>query len=703
MALSLELALASCAAALLAAFGPVLLHNRHALRTCMSILLALSGLLAIAAGILGLIQGGGMTTLPLGLPWLPLHIGLDALGSYFLLVIGALLFPVAIYTQGYLRDEENMAPMAVFMSLFVLGMLGVVLAQDALTFMVFWELMSVSSYFLVTFEHQHAENRKAGFLYLLMAHLAGLLILGSFATLYTAAGSFEFSDMRSAGISPLWAAVAFLLAAFGFGTKAGVVPMHGWLPDAHPVAPSNISALMSGIMLKVAIFGFLRVIWDLMGPGDFQWWWGVLLLAAGSSSAVTGVLLALQQNDLKRLLAYSSIENVGIILIGLGLSMQLSRYGHPTLAALGLIAALYHVINHALFKGLLFIGAGAVLHSTGTRNMESLGGLIHRMPWTAALFLVACISIAGLPPFNGFVSEWLIFQTALMAPQLGGAMLTTMVPFSAAMLALAGALAATCFIKAFGVVFLGRPRSDMASHAHEVNHWMRLGMAIPAVFCLLLGVFPILFIPLLDHVSQLLLQVSLAETVHAHGWLWLTPVDITHASYSAPVVLLGMLVLGGVAFWLLHPKGSNLRRTALWSCGNPLVNTRMQYTATSFSQPLRRILSGIYQAEEAVHIERRQHTLLTTSVRYTTQVQDVVVKKLYQPIAEYILTLARRLDRRHQQDIRSYLAYTFYTILFLLAFLSIKQSISDYHLHLISLHDSHAGALASTAVAGLAL
>jgi len=703
MAASLQLALAACGAALLAALGPLFLRNPHALRTALSALLTASGLLAIAAGVVGLIQGGGMTTLPLGLPWLPLHVGVDALGAFFLLVIGALLFPVAIYTQGYLRHEKNMAPLAVFMPLFVLGMLGVVISHDALAFMIFWELMSVSSYFLVTFEHENLENRKAGFLYLLMAHLAGLLILGAFATLYSAAGSFEFSVMRSANISPLWAAITFLMAAFGFGTKAGVVPMHGWLPDAHPVAPSNISALMSGIMLKVAIFGFLRVVWDLMGPGDFQWWWGVLLLAAGSSSAVTGVLLALQQNDLKRLLAYSSIENIGIILIGLGLSMQLSRYGHPMLAALGLIAALYHVINHALFKGLLFMGAGAVLHSTGTRNMESMGGLIHRMPWTAALFLVACISIAGLPPFNGFVSEWLIFQTALMAPQLGGAMLTTMVPFSAAMLALAGALAATCFIKAFGVVFLGRPRSDMASHAHEVDYWMRLGMAIPAVCCLLLGVFPVLFIPLLDHVPQLLLQVSLADSVHAHGWLWLTPVDITRASYSAPVVLLGMLALGGVAFWLLLPKGTSVRRTALWSCGNPLTNTRMQYTATSFSQPLRRILSGIYQPEEAVRIERRRHPLLTMSVRYATHVQDMAVKKLYRPIAEYVLTLARWLDRRHQQDIRSYLAYTFYTILFLLAFLSIKQSISDYHLHLISLYDTHAGTLASITMAGLVL
>ncbi|PJC71367.1 MAG: hydrogenase 4 subunit B, partial [Zetaproteobacteria bacterium CG_4_8_14_3_um_filter_59_5] len=512
-----------------------------------------TGLLAILAGMAGLLYGGGDIVLPLGLPWLPMHLRLDALASFFYLVIGALLLPVAIYSQGYLRGESHLTPLAIFLPLFVLGMLGILASDDAFTFMLFWELMSISSFFLVTFKHQHAENRKAGFIYILMAHMAGLLILGSFAVLYAASGSFEFSAMRQAEISPFWASVAFLLAGFGFGTKAGVVPLHGWLPEAHPVAPSNVSALMSGIMLKVAIFGFIRVVWDLMGPGDFQWWWGTLVLAAGSGSAVSGVLLALQQHDLKRLLAYHSIENIGIILIGLGLGMLLAHFGHPMLAALGLIAALYHTINHALFKGLLFMGAGAILHSTGSRDMESMGGLIHRMPWTAVFFLVACLSISALPPFNGFVSEWLTFQTALLAPQLGGALLTAIVPFSAAMLALAGALAAACFVKVFGVVFLGHARSEAAAHAHEVDNWMKLGMAIPAVLCLALGLLPVLFIPLMDAVPQSLLQVSLAGSVHAHGWLWLTPVTAAHSSYSAPIALAGMLVLGGLAFWLTHP------------------------------------------------------------------------------------------------------------------------------------------------------
>jgi len=665
--LSLQLALAACASALLAACSPLVLRGQTVQRTALSGLLAIAGVLAMAAGFAGLIAGGGAMTLPLGLPWLPLHAELDALGSFFMLVIGSLLFPVAIYSHGYLRHEQRIAPLLVFMPLFALGMMGVVLAGDALAFMLFWELMSVSSYFLVTHEHQHLENRKAGFIYLVMAHMAGLLILGSFATLYAAAGSFEFAAMRAVSIDPFWASTAFLLAAFGFGTKAGVIPLHGWLPDAHPVAPSNVSALMSGIMLKVAVFGFIRVVWDLMGPGDFQDWWGLLILAAGSSSAVGGVLLALQQHDLKRLLAYHSVENIGIILIGIGLAMLLAHFGHPMLAALGLIAGLYHTINHAIFKGLLFMGAGAVLHSTGTRDMESMGGLIHRMPVTAAFFLVAAVSISALPPFNGFVSEWLTFQTALMAPQMGGALLMAIVPFSAAMLALAGALAATCFVKVFGVVFLGHARSEVAADAKEVDGWMQAGMAIPALFCLLLGVLPVFFIPLIDAVPQMLLHASLANSVHAHGWLWLTPIDVTSASYSSPLALIGMLVVGGLAFWWLHPKGRVIRRSVMWSCGNPHLSARMQYNATSFSQPLRRIFGGILQPEEHVHVERRFHKLLTSKVRYAVHVSDMAVKHLYQPIGRVTLSMASWLNIRHQQGIHANLIWTFVTILLLLA------------------------------------
>jgi len=673
-AVALNLALGALAVSLFAAATAVLLANKNNVaRFAVFGLLTVSAALSIIAGIAGLLTHASVAlTLPVGLPWLPMHVRLDALGAFFLLTIGALLIAVSLYSIGYVKEytgRKGFASLGIFMGLFVAGMQGIVLADDAFTFMLFWELMSVSSYFFVSFEHEHEENRKAGYVYLIMAHVSGLLILGSYATLYASAGSFEFSAMREAVLTPFWASVGFLLAAFGFGMKAGVVPMHVWLPEAHPVAPSNASSLMSGIMIKVAIFGFIRVVWDLIGIGDFQWWWGTLILLAGSSSAVTGVLLALQQHDLKRLLAYHSVENIGIILIGLGLGMIFAYYGHPVLAALGLIAGLYHTINHALFKGLLFMGAGAVLNATGTRNMEEMGGLIHRMPVTAIVFLVACVSISALPPFNGFVSEWLTFQTALLAPQLEGSLIPMLIPFSAAMLALAGALAATCFVKVYGIVFLGQPRSAPAADAHEIDGWMKLGMAIPAVLCLLLGILPTVFIPLIDAVPQLLIHASLTASVHAHGWLWLTPISEERASYSAPIAFFGMLVLGSLIYWLLHPGRQAVRRTPFWSCGNPHVNTRMQYTATSFAQPLRRIFSGIYQPVEHVEIDRPDHKLLTRSIRYEVHAQDISWRFIYRPLLALTERIGDWVAKQHQRGVHAYLAYMFVTVLILLGFL----------------------------------
>jgi len=665
-------ALAAPALALTASVTGMLLFGlRDFQRQGVCLLLTMSGLSAVVAGITGLLAPQAVATLPIGLPWLPMHIRLDALAGFFLLVIGLLVSAVSLYSVGYMRqlaDRHNLTTLYIFMPLFVTGMLGVVIADDAYSFMISWELMSIASYFLVTFEHEQEANRKAGFLYLLMAHLGGLLILGSFAVLYTAGGSFEFDAMRTAELAPTWASVTFLLALCGFGMKAGLMPLHAWLPEAHPVAPSNASALMSGIMIKVAICGFLRVVWDLTGLENAAWWWGGLVLMAGSTSAVGGVLLALQQHDLKRLLAYHSVENIGIIAIGLGLGMIFAHYDYSTLAALGLVAALYHTLNHALFKGLLFMGAGAVLHSAHTRNMEQLGGLIRRMPRTAVLFLVGCISISALPPFNGFVSEWLTFQAALMAPQLKGTVLSALIPFSAAMLALAGALAAACFVKVFGIVFQGMPRSQSAAEAHEVDGWMQLGMAIPAVLCLLLGVLPVMVIPLIDAVPKILVHATLGESVASSGWLWLTPIAQERASYS-PLIVLGALLLAGCTFLFIHFRSGVKRRTALWSCGHPDLNAHMQYTATSFSQPLRRIFANLYQPHDKLLRSDYGNTLLVKKIRYQVHVQDLIWRYLYIPIRQITEWLTRRVDWLHERSIHGYLTFTFITLLILLGML----------------------------------
>ncbi|MBI5683400.1 MAG: hydrogenase 4 subunit B, partial [Deltaproteobacteria bacterium] len=451
---------------------PLFIRYQHLLLFVSFPITAMASLLAVISGVWTTAMGHAESiVIPIGLPDLPFHLRLDPLAGFFLTVIGLLSFFVSIYSIGYLKGFIGKRPvtsLVIFYNLFIAGMFLVVLADDALFFMIAWEAMALSSYFLVMFEDEKVENRRAAFLYLVVAHIGAIAILLSFgvmAGLTTGIesqdssvnlASYTFESMRHTEFSEGWATIAFLLAFFGFAAKAGVVPLHVWLPEAHPVAPSNVSALMSGVMLKTAIYGIIRVTFDLLRV--FPWWWGAVVLIFGLISTIMGVLYALMQHDLKKLLAYHSVENIGIILIGIGLALIFTSFHMPTLAALALIAGLYHTLNHAMFKGLLFMGAGAVLHSTHERNMEEMGGLIHKMPWTAALFLIGCVSISALPPFNGFVSEWLTFQAFLLSPSLHSPLLNLLIPLGAAILALAAALAAACFVKVFGVTFLGHWR-----------------------------------------------------------------------------------------------------------------------------------------------------------------------------------------------------------------------------------------------------
>ena len=359
---------------------------------------------------------------------------------------------------------------------------------------------------------------------------------------------------------PGWLPLAFLLAFFGFAAKAGVVPLHVWLPEAHPVAPSNVSALMSGVMLKTAIYGIVRVTFDLIG--NFPWWWGALVLVFGLVSAVMGVLYALMQHDLKRLLAYHSVENIGIILIGIGLAMIFTSFNMSLLAALALIAGLYHTLNHAMFKGLLFMGAGAVLHATHERNMEEMGGLIKFMPWTAVLFLVGCISISALPPFNGFVSEWLTYQAFLLSPALPSPLLNLLIPLGAALLALTSALAAACFVKAFGVTFLGHHRGRHQGRIHEAGWSMRIGMLLAALTCLGLGVLPTFMIKWMDPIAEKLVNGTIASIRFGHRLDVAHPIAAERASYAAPIVFIGILSVVIVTYLLLHARPGAIQPSA---------------------------------------------------------------------------------------------------------------------------------------------
>src|SRR5438045_3620818 len=436
--------------------------------------------------------------LPLGLPWIGAHFRIDALAAFFLAVVNLGGASASLFAIGYGKHEKAPGRVLPFYAAFLAGMNLVVLADDAFTFLVSWEFMSLSSWALVMAHHRDPENRHAGYVYIVMASFGTLSLLLGFGLLAGGGGGYSFDEMRSAPAG--LAALVLILALIGAGSKAGLVPLHVWLPLAHPAAPSHVSALMSGVMTKVAVYGFIRIVFDLLGPP--AWWWSMVVLALAGVTMVMGVLYALMQHDLKRLLAYHTVENIGIIFIGLGLALAFTAYGMAWAAALALTAALLHVLNHSLFKSLLFFGAGAVLTATGERDMEHLGGLIHRMPQTAFAFLIGCVAISALPPLNGFVSEWLTFQAILLSPQLPSWGLKFLVPSVGALLALSAALAAACFVKAFGISFLGRARTPAPANAHETDSYSRAAVFFLAALCLLAGILPGFFIDALSPVVE---------------------------------------------------------------------------------------------------------------------------------------------------------------------------------------------------------
>ncbi|WKJ89314.1 hydrogenase 4 subunit B [Methylomonas montana] len=655
-------------------FAEILKESRYPLwlRQAVFALLGLSGVFAVAAGVIVMIGQQVITDqLSLGLPWLPWHVRFDGLSGFFFLIIGIAVGAVSLYGPAYVTEyKENQHPFAVlglFTGLFVAGMLLVLLADDAFFFMIAWELMSVASYFLVAFQHEHSANRRAAFIYLLMAEVGALAIILAFGVLASFADGFTFDGLRQANLSPTWASIAFVLALLGFGMKAGIVPIHVWLPEAHPVAPSHISALMSGVMLKVALYGLIRFCFDLLR--EVQWQWGVVLLILGTVSALGGILYAMMQSNLKRLLAYSSVENIGIIFMVLGLAMIFMANAHPELAALGLLAALLHAFNHALFKNLLFLGAGILQHQTHDLNIDTMGGLIKRMPQTSFLFLVGCMSISSLPLFNGFVSEWVAFQTALQVSVLDNGVLRSLIPVSAAALALTAALAAACFVKVFGMIFLGLPRSRNSEKAQEVkDKSMLYGPTLLASLCFVFGIFPTLIIDLLNRVAEQLLGQSLPNYTGLN-WLWLAPVATNKVSYSPPLVLIGALIAGGISFWYLRRnlETKTMRRSAAWDCGFGGLTPRMQYSCNAYTMPFRRIFAKVWLIDEQVNKDMRGALDMdVAAVHYQLQIQDHSWPRLYQPIANGVNQLAKQVGRIQTGNIRVYLGYSFVTLIIML-------------------------------------
>ena len=629
-------------------------HRLFPLSALISVLLAVLAVTALLGEPQELI-------LPIGLPGLPFHLRLDPLSAFFLFLLGAATAGISIYAAGYFRKGEgsSLGLQCLLYHVFLTSMAFVLLANDGYAFMVAWETMALSSFFLVTSEHRHAEIQRAGYLYLLIAHIGAVAILLSFGLMAGSTGDYTFEAMRQFADGAFWRTTAFLLALVGFGAKAGILPLHAWLPEAHPAAPSPVSALMSGVMLKTAIYGLLRVGFDLLHA--HTWWWGLLLLLVGLATALFGVVFSAVQTDMKRLLAYSSIENIGLIVLAMGLALIFRAFGMTNFAALALTAMLYHCLNHAFFKSLLFLSTGSVLHATGERNLGKLGGLIHQMPWVAWLALIGVLASAGLPPLNGFVSEWLLLQSFLFTPEVPHGYLNMLLPLFAAAIALIAALAGFTMVKFFGVVFLGQPREEKLAEAHDASLLSRLGLLWLGGGCVVLGLIPNVVITLLDPVIQLLIGFGRQLDARIENWLFLAPFYAERASYS-PLIFLGGIAVLTLASWRIvrHYFRAKAVRVPPWDCGFPLQTGRMQDTAEGFGQPIRRIFSPFFR-------RTRQHpSPFDAEPRYLSIVEDPLWYWLYLPVAWLVERCARVVDFLQRGRIAVYLMYSFATLIILL-------------------------------------
>lgn len=614
-------------------------------------------------------------------PFANLTLLFNPLAGLLVSVISVLAFVAWLYGLSYFNEyyDKGMGSIGFFMNLFVASMLFVILSDNAFWFLVFFELMSLTSYFLVIVEQKPASVR-GGFLYLIMAHIGFLMITISYLIMAQATGSLEFSAWRATAFDPTVATIVFTLAFFGFGAKAGIVPFHSWLPQAHPAAPSNVSALMSGGMIKIGIFGIVKVTFDLLGACGMQVGWGVLVLIIGAVSSVLGVVYALGEHDLKSLLAYHSVENIGIILLGVGAGIIGVATANLWLAGIGLMAGLYHLINHAMFKGLLFLGAGSVLHATGTRNMEVLGGLARVMPVTAVCFLAGSMAISAIPPLNGFVSEWYTYQALIGAAMADDILLRVVFAFAIVALAITGALAVTCFVKAFGVTFLGNPRSDVARGAHEVPAPMLAGMVILAVICVCLGLGAAWVAPVVMSIAS---SVIAAPAVVSAAGATLVAVDTSSVVSPLAIAVIMIVVIGAL---VIARNGANKKHGMKadadpWACGYapdvhmaPIAST-VGANVRNFMGPLYAIRSYVNSAgalvaaacarglapEDVADAASDEHRIATSTREQRSRI----------PLSDSVLSIVRSVGalfgRLAGGDSRNYIVYIVCALVFFLA------------------------------------
>jgi hydrogenase-4 component B len=588
----------------------------------------------------------------------------DALSGFFVVLISLVTLAVSLYSIGFTRGIKNAGYMGFFYNVLILSMYGVVLSANIFTFLVSWETMAVASYFLVVFE-RNEETARAGLFTVAMTHVGTAFIIALFLVLAHYTGSMDFVSMRAAaaGLPPGIRTLVFIFAVIGFGTKAGIIPLHTWIPRAYPVAPSNITPLMSGVMIKTAVYGFLRIALDVLGAGPE--WWGIAVIAIGAISAVLGILYAIMENDLKVFLAYSSVENVGIMLLGIGASMVFRSSGMPVLSGFALAATLYHAMNHAFFKGLLFMGAGSVVSAAKTRNMEKLGGLLKVMPWTGILFLLGALAITALPPLNGFVSEWLTYQSLLLGFTSPSVVAKIVSPLGGAALALTGAIVAAGFVKTFGTTFLGRARSEHATSARESSAWMVLGMAVLALLCIVFGIFPVIAVSL---ISPVVLSLAGAPVEMRGEGILITPGAAASLSTMVIALAMAMIFIAAAVFVRLYGGRRKTVYADSWDCGIRGLTPRMQYTATAFTKPLRIIYKRIYLPSRDLKVSYLIKPFFVKSIRYGGEITPFFERYVYEPVARVINTAAGKVKLLQSGSLQLYLGYILITLIVLLIF-----------------------------------
>ena len=591
---------------------------------------------------------------------------INPLSGLLLVAINILALVAWIYGLAYFDEYKGMGLGAIgfFMNLFVASMNMVLTVDNAFWFLVFFELMSLTSYFLVIVE-QKPQSIKGGFLYFIMAHVGFFMIMLSYLIMAANTGSFEFATFRATQFSPAIASLCFILAFCGFGCKAGMFPFHSWLPQAHPAAPSNVSALMSGGMIKIGIFGIVKVGLDLLGSCEVQLWWGLVILVIGALSSVLGVAYALGEHDIKKLLAYHSVENIGIILLGIAIGYMGMALNQPVIAVLGIMAGLYHVLNHAMFKGLLFLGAGSVLYTTGSRNMEIMGGLARVMPATAMCFLIGSLAISAIPPLNGFVSEWFIYQSMFSVAITGDIIVRFFAAFAAVSLAITGALAVTCFVKAYGVTFLGAPRSEAAANAKEVPASMRIGMIILAVMCVCLGIGAPWVAPVMQNIAAA--TTGQATIAVASGLDIANPAIGSVVSTPMLAILLIACVLVPVAARSLFSKGGVASDRDPWACGYAL-DPEMPVVATTFAAEVNMFLKPIYAAREAVVSTAGSfQAMFGNVVSGAAKAETVGDKYVVAGTASFVNWISKQVQKIEGGNFRVYIIYIVVALVFFLA------------------------------------